>query len=105
MHHAAAKNLDPTGSLADRAAGTLASDAADIDLGARLGVRKEARAEADLLALTEQRLRHREQRALEMGKRDAGADDEPLDLMEHRRVGEIEVVATIDGTNRDETDR
>src|SRR5262252_2141387 len=46
MHHAAAADLDPPGPLAHRAARAVALPAAQVDFGARLGVRKEARAEA-----------------------------------------------------------
>src|ERR1044072_8723348 len=46
VHHASAENLDPAGLLAHRAAGAVARPAADVDLGARLRVGKEARAEA-----------------------------------------------------------
>src|SRR4051812_20618029 len=44
MHHAAAENFEPAGLFADRTAATGAATARDVDLGARLGIRKEARA-------------------------------------------------------------
>ena len=45
VDHAAAENLEPAGVLADAAARAAAALAADVDLRARLGVRKEARAQ------------------------------------------------------------
>ena len=53
----------------------------------------------------EQLAREREQRALQIGERDAFADDEPFDLREHRRVRQVEVVAAVDAARRDEPDR
>src|SRR5437867_3127418 len=47
MHHAAAKDLEPPRVLAGPAARAGAALATDVDLGARLGVREEARTEAD----------------------------------------------------------
>ena len=91
--------------LAHRAAGALALDAADVDFGARLGVGEEARAEAHLRAGAEQRFGHRAQRALEIRERDALADDQAFDLVEHRRVREIEIVAAVDRADRDQPHR
>ena len=45
------------------------------------------------------------ERALEVGERDALADDQALDLVEHRRVREVEIVAAIDRTDRDQAHR
>ena len=75
--------------------------AADVDLGARLGVREEARAEPQLAIGAEQLAHEREQRALEIGERDALADHQPFDLREHRRVRQVEVVAAVDAARRD----
>ena len=69
--------------------------AADVDFRARLGVGEEARTQAHL-HVAEQLVQHRLERALQVGQRDAFADDEPLELLEHRRVAEIEVVAAVD---------
>ena len=71
VHHAAAEDLDPAGLLAHRAAGAVALPAADVDFGARLGVREEARAEPQPRPLAEHLAREREQRALQIGERDA----------------------------------
>ena len=84
----------------------LAADAADVDFGARLGVREEARTEPRRVgAGAEERLGHRGQRALEVGERDAAADDQAFDLVEHRRVRQVEVVAAIDRADRDQPHR
>ena len=40
--------------------------------------------------------REREQRALQIGERDAFADDQPFDLAERRRVRQVEIVAAVD---------
>jgi len=47
MHHAAAEDLEPPCVLAGPAAGPAAALTADVDLGARLRIREEARTEAD----------------------------------------------------------
>ena len=43
--------------------------------------------------------------ALEVAHRDAFADDEALDLLEHRRVRHVEVVAAVDAAGGDDADR
>ena len=48
---------------------------------------------------------HRLERALEVGQRDALADDEPLELLEHRRVRQVEVVAAVDAARDDDPHR
>ena len=45
------------------------------------------------------------ERALEVGERHALADDQAFDLVEHRRVREVEIVRAIDRTNRDQPHR
>src|SRR6266446_2370576 len=95
MHHAAAQNLQPPGLLADRAAASAAEHTADEHLDARLCVGKEARTEQYLRAVLEELLQKRRQRAFQVGQRDALADDEPLDLLEHRRMREVKIVAAI----------
>ena len=78
--------------------------AADVDFGARLGVGEEARTQADL-DVAEQRRQHRLERALQIRHRDPFADDEPFELLEHRRVRQVEVVAAIDAAGHDDADR
>ncbi len=58
-----------------------------------------------LAVLTEQLAQEHEQRALQIRQRDVLADDEPFDLREHRRVGEVEVVAAIHAPRRDQPHR
>ena len=43
-----------------------------------------------------------DERALQIGERDALADDQPFDLREHRRVRQVEIVAAIDAARRDQ---
>ena len=74
----------------------VAEHAADEHFGARLGVREEARTEQHLRAVLEQLVQERRERALQVRHRDALADDEPFDLLEHRRVRQVEVVAAVD---------
>ena len=80
--------------------------AADVDLGARLGVGEEARAEAQLA------FRRRTTRAANANSvpfRSASVTPSPttrpFDLREHRRVREVEVVAAVDAARRDQADR
>ncbi len=83
----------------------VARRAADVELGARLGVGEEARPEAHPAFRSEELVHERGQRALQIGQRDVLADDEAFDLREHRRVREIEVVAAVDAPRRDQPDR
>src|SRR4029079_15002683 len=46
-----------------------------------------------------------DERALQVGERHPFADDEPLDLREHRRVREVEPVAPIHTSRRDQPER
>ena len=87
MHHAAAQNLQPLVALADA---DLVADlgVADIDFHGRLGEGEVARAEAHLhLAHLEERLAELLEHPFQMPKMGLLVDGEPLDLMEHRRVG------------------
>src|SRR5579863_8512425 len=78
MHHAAAEDLDPPGPLAHGTAPGAADEAGDVDLGAGLRERKEARSEPDLGPVAPHRFGEQIEDALEMGEGDAGPDDEPL---------------------------
>jgi hypothetical protein len=62
---------------------------------------KEARANLHFRIGLEQLVRERRERAFQVRHRDAVADDEPLDLLEHRRVRQVEVVAAVDLTGHD----
>src|SRR6185503_15790686 len=100
----AAENLDPSGVLAGAAALSPAALAADVDLRTGLGVGKEARTQPHL-HVAEQLAQHRLEGAFEIGKGDAFADDEPLELLEHRGVAEVELVPTVDTVRHDDADR
>src|SRR4030095_14740835 len=104
MHHATPENLDPAGLLADRAAGAATLVATDVDLGAGLGIWKEAGSQPDL-HVAEERGDHRLERSLEIRHRDVLADDQRLELLEHRRVRQIEVVAAIDSPGHEQANR
>ncbi len=53
----------------------------------------------------EQLARKRAERALEVGHRDVFADDEAFDLLEHRRVRQVEIVAAIHLARHDDPHR
>src|SRR5947207_2173341 len=76
-----------------------------VDLGGRLGERKERRTKADanVVALEKcvQKLRHH---AFEIGERHIAIDPQALDLMEHRRMRCVAVDA-IHAAGRDDLDR
>ena len=78
--------------------------ASTIHFGARLGIREEAGSQADL-HVAEQGAHHRFERALQVTERDSLADHEPFELLEHRRVAQVEVVAPIDAAGDDDADR
>ena len=69
MHHARAQDLEPTGVLADPTAAAAAKHARDVDLGARLDEREEARPQANLRLAAEQPLGKGAQDALQVGHR------------------------------------
>ena len=53
----------------------------------------------------EQLARERRERALQIGHRDALADDQPFDLLKHRRVRQVEIVAAVDLAGHDDAHR
>ena len=93
MHHAAAEDLQPVLALAEAdlvaLAGTL-----DVHLHRRLGEGKERgpEAHAHLLDL-EERAAELLQHPFEIGQIGALVDHQALDLMEHRRMGLIGILA------------
>src|SRR5215470_6820827 len=104
MHHAAAENLQPLIALSDP---DLVADlgVADIDFHRRLGEREVARAEANLdLSHLEERLAEFLEHPFEVPEMSLLVDREPLDLMEHRRVGLV-AVAAVDAARRDDAER
>ena len=93
MDHAAAQDLQPVAALADDQLVARAT-AADIDLGRGLGEREVAGAEADRHVVALEIGAHEiGQAALQVPHVHAPVDQQPLDLMEHRRVGGVAVAA------------
>src|SRR3989442_2665887 len=105
VHHAAAAHLDPAGLLAHRAARAVALPATQIDFGARLGVGEETRPEPHTRLRRKHLTREREERTLEIRERNPFADHERLDLRERRRVRQVEIVAAVHASRRDDADR
>ncbi len=104
MHHAAAENFEPVLAFAeaDLAAGAAALD---VDLHRGRGEGKEARPEThpDLRDL-EERLAELLEHPFEVGERRAPIDHQALDLVEHRRMGLVEVGA-VGAAGADHADR
>src|SRR5262245_53262432 len=92
MNHAGAAELEPPGLLAGAAALAEADPARDVELAPRLDEREVAGAQADLDVVTEEHLPHRGARAPEVRHRDPLVDDERLELVEHRKVGGVEIL-------------
>jgi len=94
MDHAAAQNLQPSGSLADLAlripAGT--EKAAHVDFGGRLGELKITGAEADFDVAAEQHPDELLQSSLQMRKIDAAIHQQSFHLMEHGGVRGVRIV-------------
>ena len=87
VHHAAAENLQPVLALAEADLALVAA-ALDVDLERGLGEREEGRAEAHLHVVDlEEGLAELLQHPFHVAEMRALVDHEPLDLMEHRRVG------------------
>ena len=91
--------------LADRAPSRSAEEAADEHFGGGLGIWKEARTKHDGRLRIEQLPQEAHERALEISHAHMLTDHEALDLVEHRQVRQIRIVATIDGSWRDDPDR
>ena len=62
------------------------------------------RAQAHLAVLAEDRAREGQQRALEVGQRDVLVDGQALDLVEHRRVRRVELVAAVGAPGDDDVE-
>ena len=109
VDHAAAAPLDPALAAAGAAGVGVdppADEAAQVDLGGRLGEREVRRPEPGRDA------RRRTSRAakwssepLRWAMRDALVDDEALDLVEHRAVGRVVLVGAEDPARADDVDR
>src|SRR4051812_40117000 len=110
VDHAAAAPFDPalaaTGTaVLDGPRLTPADEADHVDLGRGLGEREVRRSEPCRDPLAEHLLGEVVEGALEVGHRDALVDDEPLDLVEHRRVRRVVRVGAEDATRADHVDR
>src|SRR5687768_5133070 len=105
MHHAAATNLEPPGAFADGAAGTVAEDAANEHLGAGFRVGEEAWPNLDFRVRLEQLAREGCESALQIPHGHVLSDDETLDLLEHRRVCQVEIIATVHLARHDDPHR
>src|SRR6185312_14525102 len=84
MHHAAAEHLQP-------AALAILGLPADVDLGRRLGKGEIAGAETHLEIAFEERADELGQGALEVGETGSLVNQQPFDLMEHRRVSLVRI--------------
>src|SRR5690606_29524624 len=104
VHHAATHDFQPAGLLAYPAGATAAHYALDIHLGGRLREREERGPEAHLQILLEEHLQEFGDGALEISKTDLTIHQQPLNLMEHRGMGQVGVAA-IDATRADDTNR
>ena len=82
----------------------MAGGAGYIDLGGRLGERKEARSKTHLGIGVEELMQAQLKRSFEIGKGDSLVDDEPLHLREHRRMRRIVGVAAIDASRCNHAD-
>src|SRR5688572_16781987 len=111
IDHAGAEDFQPARRLAYPAALTglartaaAADHALNVDLRAGLGKREEARTESDGELAAEDLAQEMSQHTFQVGKRDGIVDHEPFDLMEHRRVRRVVVVA-IDRAGHDDLQR
>src|SRR6266566_4875301 len=93
--HAATHQLDPAAPLAHAAALPVADHATHGNLAARLREGKETGMEARADLLAEEFLGEEIERAFEIGKSNVRVDGQPLDLVEHGRVGGVRVVAPV----------
>ena len=104
MHHAAAGDLQPAGVLADAATRAAAQHAGHVDFGRRLGEREVRRPQAHLQVALEERFEEAVQHGLHVREADALADHQAFDLVEHRRVRDVVIVA-IHAARRDHRER
>src|SRR5215218_9021799 len=98
VHHAAAAPFDPA-----RAA--LESGVPEVELSARLGEREEARPQADLRLVAEDRLHEVVEGALEVRHREPLVDGDALELHEDGQVRRVELVGAVDPPRREHVER
>src|SRR6056297_81524 len=89
MHHAAAHHLEPASLAADTAASAAALHTLDVHLGRGLGKREIGRSETHRQITLEEHLEELFDQALQVGKAGLLSHQQALDLMKHRRVGEV----------------
>ena len=104
MHHSAAENLEPAGLAAHAAARPPADDALDVHLGGGLREGEVGRPEAQVQVRLEDVAAEGGEDPLEVREVRALVDDEALDLLEHRGMGEIGIAA-VDAAARDHPER
>ncbi len=97
MNHPGAENFGPSALLAHAASRASAEQAADVEFGAGLSERKEARAETHRDLRPVKGAREFAQHALQMRHRDppGAVDHEAFDLPEHRRGAHAQLVAPV----------
>ena len=104
MHHAAAKNFHPAVAGADLDRLTLAG-IFHVHLGRRFRERKEVRAEAGFDTVDFKEGAHEvDEAAFQVPHMRALLDDEAFDLVEHRRVRRVPVIA-VDPARHENADR
>ena len=101
---AGAEDLHPAGAGADGTAAATAVGAGHVDLARRLGEGEVARPEAHADLRREEPPEEGLERPLEVAESDPLRHRQPLDLVEHRRVPQIVVVA-VDTPRADDPDR
>ncbi len=82
----------------------MAGEALHVHLCGRLGERKVVRPKAHDGVFAVHAANHGLQRAFEVGERDAPVDDQPLNLVENRRVGGVHLVGAVDPPGGDDAD-
>src|SRR6185312_782990 len=100
VDHARAEDLDPSRSLADRAAGAAADPALHVHLRRRLG-EWEVGWPKTRSCCAEQPLGESVEGRLEIDEADALVDAKAFDLVECRRMRRVEEVAPIDGAGNE----
>ena len=104
MHHAGTAQLDPARVLTDATTTSLALEATEIKLGARLRKRKVGWAKARDRVRPEHSPQKLSHRAFQVRHRDAAVDAQSFDLKEHRIVRGIGSIATKYTSGRDHSD-
>ena len=104
VHHPAAQDFEPAGLTADPAPRPAADDALDVHLRGGLREGKVGRPETDLQVRLEDVAAEGGQGPLQVREVRALVDHQPLDLLEHRGMGEIGI-ASIHAADGDDPQR